>query len=79
MHNVLYAVANSKLMNGLMPGSEYVNLMSIAQKILVGVNIASVVIILALAYFIFRGFKPTKKKAAKLAAKTEAKANGQKK
>ena len=26
MHNVLYAVANSKLMNGLMPGSEYVNL-----------------------------------------------------
>lgn len=79
MHNVLYAVANSKLMNGLMPGSEYVNLMSIAQKILVGINIAAVVIILALAYFIFRGFKPTKKKAAKLAAKTEAKANGQKK
>ncbi|MGI5930877.1 glycoside hydrolase family 3 C-terminal domain-containing protein [Pseudoflavonifractor sp.] len=79
MHNVLYTVANSKVMNGLMPGSEFVTPMTLAEKILTGVNIASVVIILALAYFIFRGFKPTKKKAAKLAAKAEAKANGQKK
>ena len=74
LHNILYTVANSKLMNGLMPGSEYVNLLSIAQKILISIDIAAAVIILALAYFIFRGFKPTRKKAAKLAAKAEAKA-----
>ena len=79
MHNILYTVANSKVMNGLMPGSEFVTPMTMAEKILTGINIASVVIILALAYFIFRGFKPTKKKAAKLAAKAEAKANRQKK
>ena len=79
MHNVLYTVANSKVMNGLMPGSEFVTPMTMAEKILVGIDIAAVVIILALAYFIFRGFKPTKKKAAKLAAKAEAKAGGQKK
>lgn len=79
MHNILYTVANSKVMSGLMPGSEFVTPMTMAEKILVGIDIAAVVIILALAYFIFRGFKPTKKKAAKLAAKAEAKANGQKK
>ena len=73
MHNVLYTVANSKAMMGLMPGSEFVTPMTMAEKILTGVNIAAVVIILALAYFIFRGFKPTKKKAAKLAAKAAAK------
>ena len=50
-----------------------------AEKILIGIDIAAAVIILALAYFIFRGFKPTRKKAAKLAAKAEAKLNGQKK
>ena len=79
MHNILYTVANSKVMNGLMPGSEFVTPMTMAEKILVGIDIAAVVIILALAYFIFRGFKPTKKKAAKLAAKAETKAEGQKK
>ena len=79
MHNILYTVANSKVMMGLMPGSEFVTPMTMAEKILTGINIAAVVIILALAYFIFRGFKPTKKKAAKLAAKAQAKANGQKK
>ena len=68
-----------KVMNGLMPGSEFVTPMTMAEKILVGIDIAAVVIILALAYFIFRGFKPTKKKAAKLAAKAETKAEGQKK
>ena len=79
MHNVLYTVANSKVMNGLMPGSKFVTPMTMAEKILIGIDIAAAVIILALAYFIFRGFKPTKKKAAKLAAKAETKAEGQKK
>lgn len=79
VHNILYTIANSKVMSGLMPGSEFVTPMTMAEKILVGIDIAAAVIILALAYFIFRGFKPTKKKAAKLAAKTETKANGQKK
>ena len=79
MHNILYTVANSKVMNGLMPGSKFVTPMTMAEKILIGIDIAAAVIILALAYFIFRGFKPTKKKAAKLAAKAETKAEGQKK
>ena len=79
MHNILYTVANSKVMMGLMPGSKFVTPMTMAEKILVGIDIAAAVIILALAYFIFRGFKPTKKKAAKLAAKAETKAEGQKK
>ena len=79
MHNILYTVANSKVMMGLMPGSKFVTPMTMAEKILIGIDIAAAVIILALAYFIFRGFKPTKKKAAKLAAKAEAKANRQKK
>ena len=79
MHNILYTVANSKVMMGLMPGSKFVTPMTMAEKILVGIDIAAAVIILALAYFIFRGFKPTRKKAAKLAAKAEAKLNGQKK
>ena len=73
MHNILYTVANSKVMMGLMPGSKFVTPMTMAEKILVGIDIAAAVIILALAYFIFRGFKPTKKKAAKLAAKAAAK------
>ena len=79
MHNILYTVANSKVMMGLMPGSKFVTPMTMAEKILIGIDIAAAVIILALAYFIFRGFKPTKKKAAKLAAKAETKAEGQKK
>lgn len=65
MHNILYTVANSKVMNGLMPGSEFVTPMTMVEKILTGINIASVVIILALAYSVFRGFKPTRKTAAK--------------
>ena len=79
MHGILYTVANSKVTNGLMPGSRFVNPITLAEKIVIAINVVCVVLILALAYFIFRGFKPTKKKAAKLAAKAEAEANRQNK
>lgn len=61
MHHVLYTVANSKAMCGLMPGSTFVTPKTIAEKIVIGVNIGSVVIIAALGYFIYRGFRKTKK------------------
>ena len=61
MHHVLYAVANSKVMSGLMPGFTFTTPMTIAEKIVIGVNIGSVVIIAALGYFIYHGFRKSKK------------------
>lgn len=62
VHHILYAVVNSKTMNGLIPGSEYVTPLTIAEKVLIGVDVAAAVVILALGYFIYRGFRPRKKK-----------------
>lgn len=78
MHNVLYTLANSKAMNGLMPGSKFVTPMTMAEKILIGIDIAAVIIILLLAYFIFRGFRPAGKKPAKQPGKAEAEAGSRK-
>ena len=64
LHNILYTVANSKLMNGLMPGARFVETMSIAQKIQVGATAVCVVLILALGWFIFRGWYKYKKQPA---------------
>ena len=61
IHHVLYTVANSKVMSGLMPGFTFTTAMTIAEKIVIGVNICSVVIIVALCYFIYRGFRKPKK------------------
>jgi beta-glucosidase len=65
MHRILYTVANSKLMSGMMPGSQLVTPMTAAQKVLIGVDIAAVLIIAALAFFIYLGFRPRKKRAGK--------------
>lgn len=64
MHHVLYAVANSKVMCGLMPGSTFVTPMTLAEKLVVGIDIGAVVIIAALGYFIYRGFRKPKKQGA---------------
>ena len=64
MHHVLYAVANSKVMSGLMPGSTFVTPMTLAEKLVVGIDIGAVVIIAALGYFIYRGFRKPKKREA---------------
>lgn len=63
-HHVLYTIANSKVMSGLMPGSTFVTPMTLAEKIVVGVDIGAVVIIAALGYFIYRGFRKSKKQEA---------------
>ncbi len=64
MHHVLYAVANSKVMSGLMPGSTFVTPMTLAEKLVVGINVGAVVMIAALGYFIYRGFRRAKKQEA---------------
>jgi len=80
LHHVLYVMANSKAMNGAMPGSDFTEGMRMMDKLLVGINVVCVLLILWRAYAIFRGFKPSKrmlakqeKKAAKKAAKIAAK------
>lgn len=57
LHHILYAVANSKAMNGLMPGVEYVAPMTLATKIQIAITIVTVVLILALAAVIFLGWR----------------------
>ena len=61
MHHVLYTVANSKVMSGLMPGSTFVTPMTLAEKLVVGIDVGAVIIIAALGYFIYRGFRKSKK------------------
>lgn len=39
MHHMLYTIANSKVMNGAMPGSKFVKEISFNQKVTTGVNI----------------------------------------
>jgi len=60
MHHMLYTVANSKLMCGLMPSSTFTAAMTIAEKIIIGINICSAVIVAILGYFIYRGFRKSK-------------------
>lgn len=64
MHGILYAVANSKAMNGLMPGSTFTTPKTMAEKILIGINVVGVVLILVLGWFIYRGFRKWKRSAA---------------
>ena len=68
MHHVLYAVANSKVMCGLMPNFTFITPITTTEKILVGINIGAVVIIAALAVFIWFGFRKPKTKSEKASA-----------
>lgn len=45
MHRMLYTIANSKAMNGAMPGSIFVDKMPLTDKVILGVNIICPVII----------------------------------
>jgi beta-glucosidase len=60
-HQILYTVANSKSMIGLMPGSQFVTPLTLAEKIVIAVNVVGAVLILALAWCIFRGWSRFKK------------------
>ncbi len=61
LHHILYSVANSKLMIGLMPGARFVTQMSAAQKILIAIDVVAALLIAALVWFIIRGFHKKKK------------------
>ena len=73
MHRVLYTIANSKSMNGAMPGSQIKDGMRISDKIKLAIDIIFGLLIVLEVYRIFRLFRPTKKKLAKLQAKAEKK------
>lgn len=79
LHRTLYAIANTNAMNGAMPGSVFKDGMRLTDKIILAVDIVFGLLALWFAYVIFRGFKPSRRKLAKLErklAKKEAKANG---
>ena len=63
LHGILYAVANSKVMNGLMPGSEIVTPLTIAEKVLISINVVSAVLVALLAAVIFFGWRKYIKQA----------------
>lgn len=63
MHRILYTMANSKVMNGAMPGTVFVDEMSDSEKIVMAVNIGcglGIAILVLLS--VFRFWKPWKKK-----------------
>lgn len=74
MHHILYVTANSSAMNGAMPGSQLSEGMRFVTKVRVAVTTVCVLLILWFAYVIFRGFKPSKRKLAKIAARQAKKA-----
>jgi beta-glucosidase len=74
MHHTLYTIANCKAMNGAMPGSQIKDGMRISDKIKLAIDIIFGLLIVLEVYRIFRLFRPTKKKLAKLQAKAEKKA-----
>ena len=74
MHRVLYTIANSKSMNGAMPGSHIKDGLRTTEKIRLAIDVIFGLLILLEAYKIFRLFKPTQKKLAKMQAKAEKKA-----
>jgi len=74
MHHMLYIIANSKAMNGAMPGSHIKDGTRITTHIMRIVTVVFVLLILLEIYKIFRLFKPTAKKLAKLQAKAEKRA-----
>lgn len=61
VHHILYSVVNSKAMNGLMPGVEYVAPMTLATKIQIAYNVVAAILVLALAWVIYRGWNQYKK------------------
>ena len=74
MHHVLYTVANSNAMIGAMPGSRFVDGMRLSDMITTGITVVFSLLALWFAYVLFRGFKPSKRKLAKLEKKAAKKA-----
>ena len=53
-------------MNGAMPGSVFKDGMRLTEKVLLAIDIVLGLLVVWFAYVIFRGFKPSKRKLAKL-------------
>lgn len=59
-HHMLYTVANSKAMNGAMPGSVFLDKKMIVEKIIIGVNIVCPLLILLMVVLTIRRFRKPK-------------------
>lgn len=71
-HSILYTIANSKAMNGAMPGSTLVGTPT-DKQLRVVLTILPALVLVLLVYRIFRVWKPSKRKLAKLEAKAAKK------
>lgn len=60
IHNILYTVANSKAMDGAMPGSNFKLGMPTYQKIQIAVNVVCLILIILLVYFIIKRHRNSK-------------------
>lgn len=62
-HHLLYTVANSKAMNGAMPGSVFQSKMTLSSKLIIGINVVCLLLIALMVVLTVRRFKaPTKKR-----------------
>ncbi|NTV79630.1 MAG: beta-glucosidase, partial [Clostridiales bacterium] len=57
MHRLLYTIANSKAMNGAMPGSVFVDKATLVDKLTIGVNIVCPLLILFMVFLTIRRFR----------------------
>lgn len=57
MHRMLYTIANSKAMNGAMPGSKFVDVKTFTDKVILTINIVCPVLILLLILLTIRRFR----------------------
>ncbi|MDE6588903.1 MAG: glycoside hydrolase family 3 C-terminal domain-containing protein [Oscillospiraceae bacterium] len=69
LHRTLYTIANTNAMNGAMPGSVFKEGMRLTDKAMLAVDIVFGLLAMWFAYVIFRGFKPSKRKLAKMERK----------
>ena len=76
-HSILYTIANSKAMNGAMPGSTLTG-MATDKKFRILLTIVPALLLVFFVYRVFRVWKPSKRKLAKLEAKAAKKAAKQK-
>ena len=60
MHHVLYTIANSKSMNGAMPGAVFQKGMMLTEKLTMGINVVGVVLIALMVFFTVKRFRKPK-------------------
>ena len=76
MHRMMYTIANSKAMNGAMPGSIFVHETQLVAKVVKGINIVfPILIILLILLTVIRFWKKPSKNTIKVVAEAEAEAD----